>query len=102
MKQVFSHMKPIRERFGLLKAADVTGRLVDAYIDERVAKGDPTATINRGTQLLSQAYRLEMKRDNPRVMAMPTIRRLPEKNRREGFFEPDEVKAVCAGLPEVL
>src|SRR5262249_13434764 len=32
----------------------------------------------------------------------PTVRRLLEKNTRQGFFEADEFTAVCAGLPEVL
>ena len=102
MAQILSHMKPIRERFGLMRASDVTGRLVKAYIEEQLAAGTPNATINRRTQLLSQAYRLEMKQDQPRVTSMPTVQRRPENNRREGFFEPDEVKKVCAGLPEVL
>jgi integrase len=102
MAQALSHMKPIRERFGPMRAADVTGRVVDAYSDERQAAGVPNATINRGTQLLSQAYRREMKGDQPRVLSMPTIRRLPEKNARQGFFEPAEFAAVCGGLPDVL
>ena len=102
MDQIRSHMKPIRERFGHMKAVEVTGRLVDTYIDGRLAAGAPNATINRGTQLLSQAYRREMKQDQPRVTSMPTIRRLPEKNTRQGFFEAEEFTAVCAGLPPVL
>ncbi len=102
LKQIESHAKPIRERFGPMKAVDVQGRLVDTYIDERLAAGDPNATINRGTQLLSQAYRREMKRDSPRIISMPTIRRLPEKNARQGFFEDAEFIAVCAGLSPVL
>jgi integrase len=102
LAQIESHTKPIRERFGLMRAGDVTGRLVDTYIDSRLAAGDPNATINRGTQLLSQCYRREMKQDQPRVISMPTIRRLPEKNARQGFFEAQEFTAVVAGLPPVL
>jgi hypothetical protein len=60
MPQTLSHLKPVRERFDALRAADVTGRLVDRYIDERLAAGDPNATINRRTQLLGQAYRREI------------------------------------------
>jgi integrase len=102
LAQIESHMKPIRERFGLMKAVDVTGRLVDSYIAQRQAAGAPNASINRGTQLLSQCYRREMKQDQPRVISMPTIKRLPEKNARQGFFEAEDFMAVVAGLPPVL
>ena len=33
---------------------------------------------------------------------MPLIRRLPERNTRQGFFEKGEVEAVIAALPEPL
>src|SRR5262245_23144253 len=37
MAQILSHMKPIRELFGFMRASDLTGRLVDSYIHERLA-----------------------------------------------------------------
>ena len=99
---VLSHVKPVIERFGDIRAKDLTGRLVDRYVEEQRAAKVADATINRRLQLLRQAFGMEIKRDEARVASVPTIRRLPENNRREGFLEPAEFTAITAGLPAVM
>jgi integrase len=98
--QVLSHLKPIREYFADRRAMAITAEMVDAYIESRLPSAKPS-TINRGTQLLHQAFRLAI--DRGRLAFMPKIRRLSEVgNARRGFFERAEFDAVVAKLPEYL
>jgi integrase len=95
-----AHMKPIREHFGKWRAVDVTAEAVDAYVEARLEAEKAPATINRETQLLGQAMRLALARH--RVIAVPAIRHLPERNARQGFFERPEFEAVVGALPDHL
>jgi integrase len=95
-----SHLKPVRAHFGTWVAPEITAAAVDAYIEDRLEEDAAPATINRGTQLLGQAFRLALERG--KVTTVPSIRHLPEKNVREGFFERSEFEAVLAALPEDL
>jgi hypothetical protein len=69
LPQFRSHLKSIRTAFGDMRAADVTPKIVDDYIDDCLA-GDKKAgtrpkaptTINRETQLLGQAFKLGIER----------------------------------------
>lgn len=99
-QQVPSHLKPIREAFADRRAMAITAEMVDAYIEERLASAKPS-TINRGTQLLHQAFRLAV--DRGRLAFIPKIRRLSEVgNTRQGFFERADFEAVVEKLPEYL
>jgi hypothetical protein len=60
--------------------------------------GDRPATINRTTQLLSQAFKLAIECGHLRHA--PKIRRLSEDNAREGFFDEAQARAVLANLPD--
>jgi integrase len=98
--QVRSHLKPIRAAFADRRAMAITAEMVDAYIEERLESAKPS-TINRGTQLLHQAFALAVERG--RLAFMPKIRRLSEVgNARQGFFERADFDAVVAKLPEYL
>src|SRR5262245_39525445 len=107
LPQFQSHLNPIREAFGDMRAVDVTSKLIDDYIDDCLA-GDKNAgirpkaptTINRETQLLGQAFALGIERRQ--IVTAPHIRHLPERNVRQGFFEKAEFEAVLAHLPEYL
>jgi len=55
LPQCLSHLKRVREHFGLWRAAELQDEAVDTYIRKRVDAGAPPATINRETQLLGQA-----------------------------------------------
>ena len=97
---ITSHLKPIRQRFGATRATQLDAKEIDAYIAEQLDAGIAPATINRRTQLLNQSYNLALRRD--RVTKKPHIRKLPEKNIRQGFFEHDEFTAIIDHLPEHL
>jgi integrase len=58
------------------------------------------ATSRSGLQLLGQALRLALQRG--RIVAVPLIRQLPEKNVRQGFFERPEFEGVVGALPDYL
>lgn len=101
LRQFKTHLKPIREAFGDLRAVHVTTRRIDAYIDRRLEDdGRAPGTINRETQLLGQAFKLGIKCGE--VITAPYIRRLSENNVRRGFFERAEFDAVVAALPDYL
>src|SRR3954466_116422 len=83
--QFRAHLKPIREYFGNWRVVDVTAEAVDEFIAERIEDEYSPATVNRGTQLLAQAYKLAIERK--RLTNGPVIRRLSEcGNARQGFF----------------
>jgi CHAD domain-containing protein len=44
LDQFWAHLKPIREAFGDMRAVDVTPKIVDDYIEDRLA-GDKKAGI---------------------------------------------------------
>ncbi len=98
--QFLAHLRPIRAGFKGERALDITAEIVDRYISDRLAEGKAPATVNRETQLLGQAFRLSVERK--RVSFAPKIRRLPERNARQGFFERGELDAVMEHLPEYL
>ncbi len=96
-----SHLKPIREAFGNMRAVNVTKHHVDDYIDRRLeVDGKQPSTVNRETQLLGQAFTLGIK--NNEIISAPPIRHLTEKNVRQGFFERAEFDAIVQALPEYL
>ena len=100
--QFKSHLKRIREAFGSWRAVNLgtASETVDKYINDCKAAGIAPATINRGTQLLAQAYGLAIERKQLR--SAPVIRHLPERNARQGFFEDADFKAIVEALPEYL
>ena len=76
---------------------------MDRYIAERKEAGAADATINRGTQILGQAFSLAVERKH--LSAAMKIRHLSEKgNERQGFFSDAEFHAVLkfCGLPSRL
>lgn len=96
-----SHLKPIRDAFGDMRAVNVTKHHVDSYIDRRLeVDGKQPSTVNRETQLLGQAYNLGI--ENGEIISVPPIRHLAERNVRQGFFERAEFDAIVEALPEYL
>src|SRR5581483_6317676 len=96
---VKSHLKRVRNAFGTRTARKLEAVEIDQWIEGQLAKRAP-ATINRSTQLLGQAFNLGLLQK--KVTSKPHIRKLPEENTREGFFEHDEFEAVVQHLPEYL
>ncbi len=85
-------MHPVREALGRIRAADPSETRIGRYIKERLDTGCKPSTVNRETQLLGQAFRLA---ETCRwVTRLPHIRRLPERNARQGFFETEEIDPI--------
>ncbi len=99
IRQVHSHLKPIKDFFGSMRVVDLTEEDMDAYIAKRKQAEATHASVNRGTQLLGQAIRPFMEKHRRPV---PTIRHLPENNIREDFYERAEFETVVRHLPEYL
>lgn len=99
--QFKTHLKHIRKHFGTWRAIEVTAEAVDSYVAERQDAGYAPATINRGTQLLAQAFRLAIERKH--LATAPQIRHLSEKgNARKGFFADAEFRVLIVNLPNYL
>lgn len=98
--QFQSHLKAIRDHFGDWRAVNVTAEAADKFITARLEQYAP-ATVNRSTQLLSQAFALAIKRGH--LATAPDIRHLSESgNARQGFFGDREFRNVESNLPEYL
>lgn len=101
LPQFLAHLEAVRSHFGWMRAVTVTEREVDGYIERCLADGRwKPATINRRLEILARAFRLGVERR--RIVAVPRVRSLPEKNVRKGFFEADEFGRFLAYLPEYL
>lgn len=99
--QFRSHLKQIRQHFDSWRAVDVTAEAIDKYIEARLEDGSAPATINRGTQLLSQAFNLAIERRH--LSITPKVRHLSEKgNERRGFFTDKDFRKLRQHLPEYL
>ncbi|HEX3471104.1 MAG TPA: site-specific integrase [Silvibacterium sp.] len=74
---------------------------MDKYITSELEAGYKPATVNRQTQLLSQAFSLAIERKH--LSTAPVIRHLSEKgNARQGFFADADFHAVKDKLPAYL
>jgi integrase len=101
LPQILAHLKPIRDAFGDSRAVEVSAEAIDRYIEQCLEDEKAPATINRGTQLLAQAFRFAIERN--RLSNAPKIRRLSEKgNARQGFFERADFDALVSALPDYL
>lgn len=107
--QFESHLKVIRDYFGERKAVAVTAESIDAFIVARLKTEVPfrggtysPASVNRSTQLLSQAFNLA-KRRGEFSAEIPYVRHLSESgNARKGFFGDVEFRKVESHLPDYL
>jgi hypothetical protein len=97
--QILSHLQRIRGAFGTWRAVNLAAApdAIDRYVNECKQAGMALSTINRGTQLLAQAYKLSI--DRKRLTSAPIVRHMPERNARQGFFEDADFKAVADRLP---
>lgn len=95
-----SHSKALVGFFGAHRAVDVTVDLIDRFKVERRAEGRASATVNRGLELLRQAYRLAVKQGRMSAARAPEVERLPVDNVRTGFFERAEIEALLSRVPD--
>jgi len=83
-----------------LYAKKLTAAGVDRYIEAKLAEDYMPASVNRQTGLLAQALRLAHRRGT--LASVLAVRRLPERNARQGFLERVDLDQVVAALPEYL
>ena len=93
----------LRPTFGAMAAARVATSDLQRYTEARLADGAAPATVNRSLALLlRRAFNLGRKASPPKVTRMLNFDLLPEQNTRQGFFEPDEYRAILRALPAHL
>ncbi len=97
---VRSHLKCVRDRFGHLRACEVTTTSVEQFARERLAAGYARASVNKEIQPLQQAFNLARKQG--RLTRVPYMAKLKVENARQGFFEHDEFHAMVEHLPEPI
>lgn len=97
IRQCLAHL---RDQFGRDRAVDITEDRIAAYVRARLSEGGQNGTINRELATLKRAFRLGERA--LRVARRPYIALLREPAPRKGFFEPGEVTALLAALPEDL
>jgi integrase len=82
------------------KAVNLTSDRIIAFVAHRQERGAANATINRSLALLKRAFKLA--EIAGKVAQRPHVAMLTEDNRRTGFFEAAEFKAVVDHLPDYL
>jgi integrase len=99
--QNLSHLKRATDDFGESLAVGLTPERIDTYVEERLAKGDKPASVNRPLQMVRQAFGLAIKRGH--LARAPYIRKLSEKgNERKGFVDEAQFRPILEFLPAYL
>jgi integrase len=100
LKRIKASVGHLLAFFGDEFAMDVTGDRIASYVANRQDEKAAPATINRELAALKRAFRLGEKVG--KVIQRPEVSMLREDNRRKGFFEAQEYRAVLEHLPEEL
>lgn len=100
LKRIKASVGHLLAFFGDEFAMDITGDRIASYIVYRQDEKAAAATINRELAALKRAFRLGEKVG--KVIQRPEVSMLREDNRRKGFFEAEEYRAVLEHLPEEL
>jgi len=96
-----SLVKPLRKKFGWLRAVDLRTEHVSNYLAALEKDGYKPASINRQTELLRRAFRLALQ--DGLLNRIPRFPMLSEQgNVRRGFFQESEIRLVMANLPDDL
>jgi integrase len=98
LEDALAHLTPT---FGHLRARVISTDRVTAYVKaRRDTEHAAAATINRKLAALTRMFTLG--RQAGKIGVAPHIRRLEERNARQGFFERDAFEAVRRHLPPAL
>jgi integrase len=79
------------------RAVEIRQALVTQYVAQRQAEQASNGTINRELAVLVRM--LNLADENDKLVRVPRIRKLDEAAPRQGFFEPEQFRAVCPRLP---
>jgi integrase len=92
------HLQPF---FGPIRAIHLGSALLARYIDQRQQEGASNATINREIACVRRMYRLGYLASPPRVLRIPNIPHLQEKNARQGFITAEQYCNLVAHCPDL-
>jgi integrase len=92
LPQLKSHLKHVREVFGIDRAIAVTAERLRDYVARRQHQGAANATINRELEALQRAFTLAVQSST--LSLAPRFPSLPEHNARQGFFERADFEKV--------
>ncbi|MGH7840034.1 MAG: tyrosine-type recombinase/integrase [Candidatus Binataceae bacterium] len=96
LKRIKASVGHLLAFFGDEFAMDMTGDRIASYVAYRQDEKAAPATINRELAALKRAFRLGEKVG--KVIQRPEVSMLREDNRRKGFFEVEEYRAVVENL----
>jgi integrase len=100
LKRINAALGHLRGFFGDAFALDITNDRIASYVAYRQGEKAAAATINRELAALKRAFALA--EETRKVLSRPRVSMLREDNRRKGFFEADEYRAVLGNLREEL
>jgi integrase len=98
-RRIERHLMP---SFGGIRVVDVTTDHVRAYTTQRQQQGASNGSINRELAVLKRMFNLAAAMTPPKVVRVPYVPMLKERNVRKGFFEHSEYLALRCELPEYL
>ena len=98
-RRIERHLTPF---FGGLRVADITTDHVRAYTAKRQQETASNGSINRELAALKRMFNLAGAMTPPKVIRVPHIPMLKERNVRKGFFEHSEYLALRRELPDYL
>lgn len=93
------HLNPF---FGKKRAAKITTADFTAYIVHRKTEGAKVGTICRELEAARHAFYLGLDSKPPKVLVKPKIPMPKENNVRKGYFELEQLEAICRHLPAHL
>lgn len=100
IKRLRTSLGHLRDFFGQSRALDITTDRIRLYIAGRQEDGAANASIRKELAALKRAFNLAIQAEQ--LTTKPHIPSVKVSNTREGFFEPGELEAVIAELPDYL
>jgi integrase len=98
VQQAANHLRAFFQ--GERKARDITSDRITAYAARRLEDSAKSATVNYEMAVLRRAFRLGVRAG--KVGIRPEFSMLHVDNARQGFFEPEQYRAVVTHLPDYL
>jgi hypothetical protein len=93
-------LRTLLDAFGQHTVARVDEAAIERFKKQRLNMGRKPGSVNRELNLLSAVFHCAQR--GKFITTTPTIRRLPEHNVREGFFEYVELQRLLPHLPAYL